>query len=92
MAAQVTYPHQMISKNGSLDEVNIEYNNKLLSNPSNLKFLGIIIDSSLSWKNHIDKIGPGLSQACYTVRRTKPRLSHDDDFMMLFFTQLCFMG
>jgi hypothetical protein len=32
-------------KNGSLNEINIEYN-KLLSNPSNLKFLGIIIDNS----------------------------------------------
>jgi hypothetical protein len=75
-----------------LNEINIEYNNKLLSNPSNLKFLGIIIDSSLSWKNQIDMIAPKLSQACYTVRRTKPYLSHDDDFMMLFFTQLCLMG
>jgi len=70
-------------KNGSLNEINIEYN-KLLSNPSNMKFLGIIIDKSLFWKNHVDMVTPKLSQACYTVRRTKPYLSHDDNFMIFF--------
>lgn len=74
----------MISENGSLNEINTEYNNKLLRNPSNLKFLGIIIDNSLSWKNHVHMIAPKMSQACYIVRRTKPYLSHDD-FMFFFF-------
>jgi hypothetical protein len=92
VAAQVTHPHQMISKNGSLNEINIEYNNTLLSNPSNLKFLSIIIDKSLSWKNYVDMITPKLSQACSTDKRTKPYLSYDDDFMKFFFTQLCLTG
>ena len=41
-------------------------------------------------KNHVDMIAPKLSQACYTVRRTKPHLSHND-FMMLFL-QSCLTG
>lgn len=81
----------MISKNGSLSEINIEYNNKLLSNPSNLKFLGIIIDNYLAWKNYVHMIAHKLSQACYIVRKTKPYLSHDDNFMMFFLIQLCLM-
>lgn len=92
MAAQLTHPHQMISKNWSLNEINIEHNNKLLLYTLNLKFLGIIIDNSLSWKNHVDMNAPKFSQACYILRRTKPSLSHDDDFMMLCFHSIMTYG
>ena len=44
-----THFMQFLTKNGSLNEINIEYNIKLISNTSNLKFLGIIIVSTLSW-------------------------------------------
>ena len=84
---------KFLTKNGCSNEINIEYKNKLISNSPNLKFLGIIIDNTLSWKNHIDMIAPKLCQACYTVRRTKPYLSRNAHKMtMLFFTQLCLMG
>jgi hypothetical protein len=65
-----------ITKNSSLNKINIEYSNKLISNISALKFLGIIIDNTLSWKNHTDMTVPKLSQACNIVR-TKPYLSQD---------------
>jgi len=47
------------------NELVIAHNNKLITNTSNLKSLGIMIDTTLSWKGHIDKIVPRLSQACY---------------------------
>jgi hypothetical protein len=34
----------------------------------NIKFLGIKINSCLTWKNHIDQMIPKLSAACYAVR------------------------
>jgi hypothetical protein len=68
---------QFLTKNGSLNEINIEYNNKLISNTSNLQFLGIIIDNTLSWKIHKDTIAPKLMQARYIFRRTKSYLSRD---------------
>jgi len=49
----------------------IEDNNKLITNTSNLKFLGIMIDNILSWKGHIDKIVLRLSQARYIIRVVK---------------------
>ena len=55
----------------------IAHNNKLITNTSNLKSLGIMIDTTLSWKGHIDKIVPRLSQACYIIRVVKPFLSQD---------------
>jgi hypothetical protein len=57
-----------ITRNSSLNEINIEYKNKLIASTSNLKFLGIIIDNTMSWKNHIDVTAPKLSQTCYIVR------------------------
>jgi hypothetical protein len=63
------------TKNNSLNEMNITNNNKIISNTSNLKFLGIIIDNALSWKSHIDMIAPKLSQACFIARVIKPFLS-----------------
>jgi hypothetical protein len=83
---------QFLTTNGSLNEINIQCNNKLISNTCNLKFLGIIIDNTLSWRNHTEKIAPKLSQACHAVRRTKPYLSPEALKMIYytFFTQLCF--
>jgi hypothetical protein len=72
-----THFMQLLTTNDSLNEINTEYNNKLLPNTSNLNILGIIIDNTLSWKNHTDMIAPKLSQACYTGRRTKPYSSRD---------------
>ena len=50
------------------------HNNELITNTYNLKFLGIMIDNTLSWKDHIDKTVPRLSQACYIIRVVKPFL------------------
>jgi hypothetical protein len=33
-----------------------------------MKFLGLQIDNHLNWTNHIDKLIPKLSAACYAVR------------------------
>ena len=41
-----------------------------------MKFLGITIDNTLSWKQHIDKIISKLNKACYIIRRPKLYLSH----------------
>jgi len=48
-----------------------------MTNTSNLKSLGIMIDVTLSWKGHVDKIVPRLSQACYIIRVVKPFLLQD---------------
>ena len=41
-----------------------------------VKFLGITVDNTLSWKQHIDTIIPKLNKACYIIRRCKLYLSH----------------
>jgi len=42
---------------------------------NDLNFLGLIINNTLSWKTHIDKILPKLSSACFAMRAVKPFMS-----------------
>ena len=74
--------------------MNINHNNTIILNTSILKFLGITIDNTLSWKSHIDMITPKLSQASYIVRVVKPFLSWHTLKMtiMLTFFLLWFIG
>jgi hypothetical protein len=64
-----------VSKHCSLNLMNIT-DNKIV-NTSVVKFLGIIIYNTLSWKSHMDMIAPKLSQVSYIVRVVKPFLSWD---------------
>jgi hypothetical protein len=50
----------------------ITYQNKIISSIHNTKFLGLELDKNISWKNHVKKIVPKLSSACYLVRRMYP--------------------
>jgi hypothetical protein len=50
-----------------LHEAPIGYNNNFISNSTRTKFLGVIIQNTLSWKAHIDHLLPKLCMACYSV-------------------------
>jgi len=71
-----TYFLQFRSKN--MYEINIKIScDKLIKETKNTKFLGLDIDSSLSWKNHIDQMMIKLSTACYAIRYVKHFISQD---------------
>jgi len=84
-----TYYMQFITKNKFLSKINIEYENKMILQTNFIKFLGITVDNTLSWKQLIDKITPKLNKACYIIRRSKLHLSNDALKMVhyAFFTQ-----
>ena len=44
------------SRNGKLEEILYKLNNEIISTLSDLKYLGIVIDSNLKWKKHINTI------------------------------------
>ena len=39
------------------------------------KFLGLLIDDTLTWDNHIDQLISRLNSACYSIRAIKSALS-----------------
>ena len=55
-----------------LHEAPIGCNNNFISNSTSTKFLGVIIEYTLSWKVHIDHHLPKLCVPCYSVRTVKP--------------------
>jgi hypothetical protein len=50
-------------KHTVLYEAPIGYNNNFFSNSTSTKFLGLIIENTLSWKVHIDHLLPKLCMA-----------------------------
>jgi hypothetical protein len=51
--------------------------NTIITNINSTRFLGLIIDSTLSWKDHIVELRSKLNKACYTIRVIKPFMSLD---------------
>jgi len=51
--------------------------NKIITNINGTRFLGLITDSSLSWKDHIIELTSKLSSTCYAIRAIKPFMSLD---------------
>jgi len=67
--------------------INITYSSKSckpLSITTNTKFLGIIIDDTMSWERHIFQIMSKLSSACFVMRSVKSVMSQDTLQMMDF--------
>jgi Reverse transcriptase (RNA-dependent DNA polymerase). len=65
------------TKNSSPIDIKIGHNNKEISNSSQTKFLGLIIDSTLSWKNHLYLPMNILSIACYAIKGIKSYTSQE---------------
>jgi hypothetical protein len=58
---------QFLTKTSSLTNLHVMCKNKEIANACNTKFLGLTLDNTSSWKNHIDRIVPKLSSACFVV-------------------------
>jgi hypothetical protein len=59
------------TKNYYQVETILRYEQKDISSPTETKFLGLIIDETLSWNQHNEKIATKLCSACYTLRNLK---------------------
>jgi hypothetical protein len=56
------------TKLNMLKNINVIHGSTQIHNTSNVKFLGLIIDSTLSWKDHINQFAVKLSSAAYAIR------------------------
>jgi hypothetical protein len=74
--AKTKYIH-FRTKNRSPVDLKISYNNKEINNASQTKFLGLIIDCTLSWKSHLYHLMYKLGMACYAIRAVKPYMSQE---------------
>ena len=79
-----TYFLQFETKNSSITDFYITYENKQISTIHSTKFLGLMIDNKLSWHCHIDQMIPKLNKASYLIRALKPLLSFESLKMVYF--------
>jgi hypothetical protein len=70
-----TYCMEFYSKYITNSEIQIKYNDKKITNTPEVKFLGLVLHNTMSWKSHIDMLAPKLNKACYIARAIKPFLS-----------------
>jgi len=62
----------------------IDYEHNHIENSQSTSFLGLILDKTLSWQLHIDKICAKLKSACYILRILNPILSVSNLKMIYF--------
>jgi len=66
-----TYYMQFSSKTNCEVNMNKNYKSNPIINVSCTNFLGLTLDSTLSWKPHIDQLISKLNSACYVIRSLK---------------------
>jgi hypothetical protein len=66
---------QFTTKNKPVTNIKIAYDNKQITTISNIKFLGIYINDTITWKCHVEHIIPKRSAVCYIMRSIKPYTS-----------------
>ena len=65
------------TKNYSFSNFDIIYKDKKLTTVDSIKFLGLTLDNSLSWKKHIEAFVPKLSAITFAMTVVQPFLSLD---------------
>jgi len=57
--------------------IEIKYDQKYITKPTMTKFLGLLIDDSLSSKQHADQVVSKMCTACCAIRNIKSLVSQD---------------
>jgi hypothetical protein len=63
-----TYFLQFLTKIDCEIKMKILFGNRKIVTTQGLTFLGLTIDTSLTWKYHIGELTSGLNKACYAIR------------------------
>jgi len=66
---------KFISKNNKHLELDINYDNKSISAITCTRFLGLTVNCTLTWTNHIDLLTKKLISTCFLIQNIKPYLS-----------------
>jgi hypothetical protein len=75
-------------------DINIAYNDNLITTVRKIKFLGIYIHDSLNWNCHIEYIIPKLSSSFYIITCIKPFMSPNTlkNFLYSYFNEIMSYG
>ena len=60
--------------------------NENIERKNSVKFIGMIIDSKLEWKEHISCVKNKISSGIYAINKVKHILNHRHQTNIIFFT------
>jgi len=66
---------QFMTKPNLAVDIHITYKADITNSTSSTNFLDLNLDSTLSWKSHIDKLSSKLNSACYVIRTLRSIIS-----------------
>ena len=72
-----TYFLQFLTKTDHEINMQVSFGNRKIATAQTLKFLGMTIDTTLTWKDHSGELTSRLNKACYAIRLIKPFISLD---------------
>ena len=70
-----TYFLQFSTKTDYKINMQVSFGDRKIATAQSLKFLGLSIDTTLTWKHHISELTTRLNKACYAIRSVKPFMS-----------------
>ena len=79
-----THYLQFLSKKHNEIPRKIFASSSVITKTNSTKFLGLIIDNTLSWRDHVVELTSKLNKACYAIGRIKPYMSLDALRMIYF--------
>ena len=68
---------QFLTKKQNEIKLQITDSNTIITSVNSTKFLGLVIDSALSWRDQIIEVTSKLNKACYAIRILKPLISQN---------------
>jgi hypothetical protein len=72
-----TYFLQFLTKTDNELNMQVSFGKRKIATAQSLKFLGLTIDTTLTWKHHTGELTSRLNKACYAIRSIKPFMSLD---------------
>ena len=73
-----TYFMHFVTKPNLAVDLQISYKADIISATNTTNFLGLSLDSSLSWKLHIEHLSSKLNSACYLIRSLRSVISRQN--------------
>ena len=60
-----------------VSDMQVSFGNRKITTVQSLKFWGLTIDTTLTWKHYIGELTSRLNKACYAIRSIRPFMSID---------------
>jgi hypothetical protein len=79
-----THTLELKTGNDKVVDTIVSYDVYFISNIKSVKFLGLAIDTSLTWEHHINKIIAKMNSVCFALRSIKTVVSQKTIRMIYF--------